>query len=83
MIQISFEVNEGVLASLHSDAEHFAKEMRLAAAVKWYESGQISQGRAAEIAGISRSEFIQSLGRFNISPFQDTVEELIQEATDA
>jgi hypothetical protein len=32
--------------------------MRLAAAVKWLEMGLISQGRAAEIAGLSRSELV-------------------------
>jgi predicted HTH domain antitoxin len=42
----------------------------LAAAVKWYEMKQVSQGRAAEIAGLSRAEFIDSLGRFGVSPFQ-------------
>jgi len=44
--------------------------LRLAAAVKWYELGLVSQARAAEIAGISRSEFIDTLGRFKVSAFQ-------------
>jgi predicted HTH domain antitoxin len=38
--------------------------MRLAAAVKWYEMGIISQEKAAEVAGVSRSDFIFSLARF-------------------
>jgi predicted HTH domain antitoxin len=41
---------------------------------------RISQGRAAEIAGISRSEFITALGQFGVSPFQYEAEEIIEEA---
>ena len=53
--------------------------MRLAAAVKWYETQQVSQAKAAEIAGISRAEFLTALGHFDVSPFQLTSSELIQE----
>jgi len=53
--------------------------MRLASAVKWYEMGLVSQGKAAELAGVSRQEFLQSLARFNVSPFQETAEELAEE----
>jgi predicted HTH domain antitoxin len=55
-------------------------EMRLAAAVKWNEMGTVSQSKAAEIAGVSRAEFIDALNRFRVSPFQnDSVEELLGE----
>jgi predicted HTH domain antitoxin len=81
MIELKFEIPEGVLASLRRDPEDFKKELRLAAAVKWYEMRQVSQGRAAEIAGLSRAEFIDSLGRFGVSPFQYDAEELIREAS--
>lgn len=55
MTNVAFQVPEGVLASLRYDPVRFGRECRLAAAVKWYESGMVSQGRAAEIAGVSRS----------------------------
>jgi predicted HTH domain antitoxin len=53
--------------------------MRLAAAVKWYEIEMISQAKAAEIAGVSRQEFLEALARFNVSPFQVTPEEMAEE----
>ncbi|MFC1836654.1 UPF0175 family protein, partial [Thermodesulfobacteriota bacterium] len=53
---------------------------RLAAAVKWYEIGLISQAKAAELAGISRERFLASLARFEASPFQETPEDLARES---
>ena len=79
MIQITFSLDEGALSSVSQDPETFTGELRLAAAVKWYEMHRISQGRAAEIAGLSRAEFIDALSRFKVSPFQYTGEELAEE----
>jgi predicted HTH domain antitoxin len=78
-VQISLELPEGVFSATRSTPEHFVKEMRLAAAVKWYEIGKISQAKAAEIAGISRYEFLEALEEFGISPFQVTEDELLEE----
>jgi predicted HTH domain antitoxin len=55
--------------------------MRLAAVVKWYELGKISQSKASEIAGISRYQFLTALSRYDVSPFQVTPDELAEELT--
>lgn len=81
MVTVSFEFSEDVFASLRKDPDRFAKELRLAAAVKWYEMGEVSQGRAAEISGLSRSQFISALGRFKVSVFQYDLPEVIEEAS--
>lgn len=52
---------------------------RLAAAIELYALRRLSQGRAAEMAGVSRAEFIDALGRSDVSPFQETLEELADE----
>jgi hypothetical protein len=49
--------------------------------VKWYELRQLSQERAAHIAGLSRAEFIAALGRFSVTPFQYDAGEIVEEVT--
>ena len=73
---VELEVSEEAITALNFTPENFSQEMRTAAAVKWYEMGKISQSKAAEIAGISRSAFIDLLGRFKVSPFQESFEDL-------
>ena len=55
--------------------------MRVAGAVKWYENSVISQGKAAEIAGLSRAEFINALNQFKVLPFQYYADEIVEEVT--
>ena len=80
MVFMTIEMPEGALAAMRKDSLGFAREMRLAAAVKWYELRHISQGRAAEIAGLSRAEFLAELRRFGVSPFQASADEILEEA---
>ena len=55
---------------MQKEPEEFAKELHLAAAVKWYELGKISQEKAAEIAGVTRSEFLEALAEYKIDFMQ-------------
>lgn len=81
-VEVSFTINRNVFSALRQDPEIFIPELRLAAAVKWYELGQVSQSKAAEIAGLSRSEFLPELNRFKVTPFQYDAEEIVQEANE-
>lgn len=81
-IRLTLELPRNVFSALCQEPEQFLREMRLAAAVKWYETEQISQAKAAEIAGLSRAEFLAALGRFGVTPFQVNAKELVQEAGD-
>lgn len=76
-MRIEIEMDEEVFLGMNKHPHEMAREMRLAAAVKWYELNMISQGMAARLAGLSRAEFINSLSRFSVSPFQETAEEIL------
>lgn len=79
MQTVSINLPETAFAALRKAPDEFVREMRIAAAVKWYELGELSQGKAAEVAGLTRAEFIQALARFKVSPLQYTAEELAEE----
>jgi predicted HTH domain antitoxin len=79
MVSISIQLPETAFSALRKNPDEFVQEMRLAAAVKWYELGQISQSKAAEIAGITRAEFINALSRYQVEFMQYTAEELTEE----
>lgn len=68
---------------LKKEPEDFVKEMRIAAAAKWYELGQVSQEKAALIAGLDREEFILALARYEIDFMQFDEKELLEELKDA
>ena len=76
MRTLSIDLPDTAFTALHKGPEEFVREMRIAAAGKWYELGELSQGKAAEIVGVSRAEFIDVLSRFKVSPFQYTADEL-------
>jgi predicted HTH domain antitoxin len=79
MVRVSVELPRGVFSALKQDPAGFVDEMRLAAAVKWYEMQLVSQAKAAEIAGLSGAEFLTALARFGVSPFQYGEDEIVQE----
>ncbi|QTA79172.1 UPF0175 [Desulfonema limicola] len=74
------EIPIGAFSALKQTTDEFAKSMRLAAAVKWYEKGMVSQEKAAEIAGLCREDFIMALAYFDVSPFQYSAEEILGES---
>jgi predicted HTH domain antitoxin len=76
MKTITITIPDEVVLPFGDSEEEFARELRLAAAIHWYDRGLISQGKGAEIAGLSRAEFIDELGKANVSAIQTTVEEL-------
>lgn len=83
MTMLTIEIPETVFSALQADPNEFTHQMRIAAAIKWYEIGRISQNKGAEIAGLSRSEFIDALSDAKVSPLQITPAQLREELSDA
>jgi len=74
--QIMVDVPEKVLLAEKTDETSFARELSMLAAVKLYELGRLSSGRAAELASMSRVEFLLALGRYKVFPFEAELRDL-------
>lgn len=83
MKTVQIELPEEVLLSLKETPDELSREIRIAAAAKLYELGKLSSGRAAELAGISRVGFLQILGRYRVSIFNITIEDIKQDMQNA
>lgn len=57
--------------------KEFEQEVRFILALKLYELGKLSSGKSAELAGISRIEFLMKLGYYKVSPFQTDLDEIL------
>jgi predicted HTH domain antitoxin len=56
--------------------EEFSAQVRLMAALTMFELGKLSSGKAAELAGLSRGEFFEACGRYRVSLFKYSDEEI-------
>jgi predicted HTH domain antitoxin len=73
---IVIQVPEEVFLAAQTDEAGFARKLAEAAAVKLYELGQLSSGRAAELAGMSRVEFLDLLGQYRVFPLAAELRDL-------
>lgn len=75
MKSIEIQLSEKALLGIGGDPARASAELRAAAAAKLYELGRVSQEIAAEIAGMSRPDFITHLSRLRVPPLQETADE--------
>jgi predicted HTH domain antitoxin len=80
-MQLVLELPETAFSALRLSPKEYVDEMRRAAAVKWYELRKISQGKGAELCGVSRAEFICILSAYRVSVLQDDTASLATEVT--
>lgn len=74
--RIAVDIPESVLLAEKTDERAFARELRMLAAVKLYELGRLSSGRAAELAGMPRVEFLLALERYRVFPLAGELADL-------
>lgn len=83
MHHLTISYPDEILTALNLGAEEFETEARLLLAIKLYETGQLTTGLAAKVADIPRSEFIQLLGQYGLSPFVQDADELAHDLINA
>lgn len=67
--ELKIKYPSGFEYSVHMTKEEMEEHIRLMAALKMFELGKISSGKAAELAGMSRVEFFEVCGRYHVSIF--------------
>lgn len=80
---VQLDIPEEVLISLKQTPETISQELSILAAVKLFELGKLSSGRAAQLANVSRVEFLNLIGRYQVSPFALSPDELEQDVLNA
>ena len=65
--------------AMHLTKKEMEQHICLMAALKMFELGKVSSGKAAELAGMSRAEFFEVCGRYRVSIFNYSPEELEEE----
>ncbi len=79
MTTVTLQFPDEVFSALRRSSEEFARELRLAAAILWYERGEISQEKAAQVAGLSRTKFLLELARTKSDAFVVDFDDLRRE----
>ena len=73
-------IPESLPDAMQTSPEEFAREAKMAMAVKLYELKRLSSGMAAQLAGVSRVEFLLELHRYGVSVIDLTAEEVASDA---
>jgi len=60
-----------------------AFDFSLYVASKMYEDGLVSAGQASEMVGISKRAFIEILGKYGVSLFSKSIDDLEKDITNA
>ena len=82
MTSVTIQLPDELPSSLHRSPNELEKDIKLAAAIDWYRQGVLSQGRAAELAGISRAAFLDALAARKIQVIHVDLDELKREIDD-
>jgi predicted HTH domain antitoxin len=80
---LAVEYPDSLPDSLPMTRSEFEREARLAMAVKLFETGRLSSGQAAQLAGLPRVHFLYELSRFGVSSVQMGPDELEQDLATA
>ena len=66
MATLTIEYPDEILVSLKETQDDFSEELKTAA-VKLYEMGKLSSGKAARLAGMDKISFLKILGKYQVS----------------
>jgi predicted HTH domain antitoxin len=77
--ELKIRYPSGFELAVHMTKDELEHHIPLMAALKMFELGKVSSGKAAELAGMSRVEFLETCGRYRVSLFNYSPEEAEEE----
>jgi predicted HTH domain antitoxin len=77
--RVHVAVPDGFEDTVSMTERELEDQVRLMAALKMFELGKLSSGRAAQLAGRTRAEFFEACGRYQVSVFNYDPEEAADE----
>lgn len=77
--ELKIKYPRGFELAVHMTKKEMEQQILLMAALKMFELGKVSSGKAAELAGMSRIDFLETCGRYGVSVFNYPPEEAEQE----
>ncbi|HSK81488.1 MAG TPA: UPF0175 family protein [Thermoanaerobaculia bacterium] len=83
MSKLNISYPPEVLWALQQEPEQFEEEARLLLALKLYETGKLSSGLAARLAGVPRVTFLFLLGQHGLSPFGEEPDDIERDLANA
>lgn len=79
-LNVSLQLPRDLLGALDVPEEQVERRLREMIALQLFREGRISSGKAAELLGISKLEFVQLLARYGLPYSTETPGELAAEA---
>jgi predicted HTH domain antitoxin len=83
-VNICFSLKENILLSLKETKNEFMNEVLYLSALHFYRKGRLSLGKAAELAGYTKTEFIEKLQNekeFIFDYSEEEMDEIFDDAT--
>jgi predicted HTH domain antitoxin len=78
---LTIDYPEDLETAVSTTRQELEAQIRLMAALKMFELGKLSSGKAAQLAGISRVEFFEMCGRYHVSIVNYSTDEIEAELT--
>jgi predicted HTH domain antitoxin len=82
-MELVVQIPQSLPDAMQRSPEEFAREAKMVMAVKFYEMKRLSSGMAAQLAGVSRVEFLLELHRYGVAVIDLTADEISFDAANA